>query len=140
MPAKLRQHIHDICRNYTLGRLEQVFDKVDEEIEFVVHAPPDILPAISPQKGRAALAALLLKVQAEYEHLSYQPHVVGGDAHTAAVAILARLRRRSTGELIDLFITDFVRFRDDRLVELREYVDRAAGVEQLFARKSSAPK
>ena len=68
----------------------------------------------------------------------YRPHIIGSNADTAAVAIQARLRRRSSGEIIDLFITDFVRFRDGRLVELREFVDHLEGVEQLLARKSSA--
>ena len=113
---------------------------IDDDIDFVIYAPPDIVPPHARQKGKAALGAVLLKVQAEFEYLSYRPRVVGCDADTAAVAILARLRRRSTGEIVDLFITNFVRFRDGRMVEMREFVDRAEGVEALFARKNNPPK
>jgi len=140
MPAGLRQRIHDICRDYMLGRLEEVFEAIDDEIEFSVYAPPDVLPAaVARQKSKAAFAALLLEVQAEYEHLSYRPHVIGGDATTAAVAILARLRRRSTGEVFDVFIVHYVRFRDGRMVEMREFVDHGQGIEQLLAHKPAAP-
>jgi len=123
-----------------LGRLDSVLGSIDDDIDFVIYAPPDIVPAHPRQKGKAALGAILLRVQAEFEYLSYRPHVVGADANSAAVAILARLRRRSTGDNVDLFISNFVRFRNGRMIEMREFVDHADGVEKLFAGRNSSVK
>lgn len=123
-----------------LGRLEAVFDHVDDEIDFVIFGPSDIISPQPRQKGKAALGAAILAVQAEFEHLSYRPHVIIGDGATAAVEIMARLRRRSNGEVIELFITDFVRFREGRLVELREFIDHPEGIEQLLSRRSGMAK
>ena len=46
----------------------------------------------------------------------------------------------ATGQIGDFIVVKFMRFRGDRIVELREFVDHAEGVEQLFARKSSVAK
>lgn len=140
MPATLRQRIHEMCRDYMLGRLDVVLDRIDDDIEFIVHAPPDIVAPRPRQKGKAALGVILLQVQAEFEYLSYRPHVIAGNGTTAAVAIAARLRRRSTGEIVDLFVADFVRFRDGLLVELLEFVDYAEAIEQIFARRNGIVK
>lgn len=121
-----------------LGRLDVVLSGVDDDVDFVICAPADIVPPHGRKRGKAALAAILLKVQSEFEYLSYQPYVIGGEADSVAVVILARLRRRSTGSIIPLFIVNFVRFRDGRIVEMREFVNRADGVEQLFARKDAS--
>lgn len=130
----LREWVRNLCLDYASGRLDVVLSKVDDNVDFVIYAPPEIVPLHARKRGKAALAAILLKVQADYEYLSYRPHVVAGDADTAAVIILARLKHRATGRIDDLFITNFVRLRDWRIIEMREFVDRADIVERMFGR------
>lgn len=132
MAMDLREWVRNLCLDYASGRLDVVLSNVDENVDFIVYAPPDIVPPHGRKKGKAALAAVLLKVQADFEYLSYRPHVVGGDADTAAVIVLARLKHRATGRIDDLFITNFVRLRDWRIVEMREFVQKADAVEKIF--------
>jgi ketosteroid isomerase-like protein len=134
MAVDLRDWVRNLCLDYASGRLDVVLSNVDDQVEFVIYAPPDIVPSHSRKRGKAALAATLLKVQADFEYLSYRPHVIGGDAQTAAVIILARLRHRTSGRVNDLFITNFLRLRDWRIVEMREFVERADTVERMFGR------
>ena len=140
MATDLQEWVHELCRDYMRGRLDSVLSRVDDDIDFVIYAPPDIVPPQPRRRGQAALAAILLKVQSQFEYLSYQPFIVGGEPDTAAVVILARLKHRATGTIIPLFIANFVRFRDGRMVEMREFVNRAECVEQLFARKDGVAK
>jgi ketosteroid isomerase-like protein len=130
----LRQWTQDLCRDYTAGRLDLVINRVDDNVDFVIFAPPEIVPPHSRKRGKLALVEMLLKVQAEYEYLSYRPHVLGGDADTGGAVILARLRHRTTGRIFDLLVSVFVRFREGRIVEFREFVDRVDAVDQSFGR------
>ena len=136
MAADLTQRIYDLCRDYMLGRLDVVLSGVDDDVDFIIYAPAEIVPRHGRQRGKAALASILLKAQSQFEYLSYQPHVVNGDGDTFAVVILAHLKHRTTGNVIPLFIASFVRFRAGLIVEMREFVSRAEGVEQLFARRN----
>jgi len=49
--------------------------------------------------------------------------------------VLARLRQRASGRVIQLFIADFLRFRDGRIVEMREFMDSFDAVQQVLGRE-----
>lgn len=138
MSADLRRRINDLCRDFMLGRLDVVLGAVDDDIDFSIYAPPDIVASQGRKHGKAALAAIWLKLQSEFEYLKYRPHVLNGVADMVAVVIAADLRHRSSGDVVSLFIADFIRFRRGRIVEMREFANRAEGVEQLFARKNAS--
>jgi ketosteroid isomerase-like protein len=53
----------------------------------------------------------------------------------AAVIVLARLRQRTTGRTIQLFIADFIRFDKGRIVELRQFMDSFDAVQQVLGRE-----
>jgi len=57
------------------------------------------------------------------------------EADDAAVIIQARATQRATGRVIQLLLAQFLRFRDGRIVELREFMDSFDAVEQVLGRE-----
>jgi limonene-1,2-epoxide hydrolase len=49
--------------------------------------------------------------------------------------VLARLRQRTTNRIIQLFVADFFRLENDRIVELREFMDSFDAVQQVLGRE-----
>ena len=54
--------------------------------------------------------------------------------------MLARLRQRMTGRIIQLFVAHFLRLQSGRIVELREFIDSFDPVEQVLGREIFASK
>ena len=54
--------------------------------------------------------------------------------------MLARLRQRTTGRIIQLFIADFIRLENNRIVELREFMDSFDAVQQVLGREIEIAK
>ncbi|MCL4712059.1 MAG: hypothetical protein KJZ73_12520 [Pseudorhodoplanes sp.] len=52
-----------------------------------------------------------------------------------AMIVLARLRQRASGRAIQLFVADFLRLRQGRIVELRQFMDSFDAVQQVLGRE-----
>ena len=59
---------------------------------------------------------------------------------TAAAIVLARLRQRTTNRIIQLFVADFFRLENGRIVELREFMDSFDAVQQVLGREIELSK
>lgn len=134
MSAELHRRIHDLCRDYMLGRIDAALAVIDDNIDFTIHAPDDLMQSGGRRRGKAALAALWLKAHSAYEYLSYRPHVLDGGDGVVAAVIAARLKHRANDDVLTLLIAKFVRFHEGRIVELHEFSDHADGVELSLVR------
>ena len=61
------------------------------------------------------------------------------EADSAAVMIFARFINRKSGRSVQVLICHFLRFRDDRIVELRAFMDSFSAAEQLFGKTFEVP-
>jgi ketosteroid isomerase-like protein len=79
--------------------------------------------------------------RADLEFLSYQPLlVVCGDNDTAAVIVQMRVKKRSSGNLITLMVADFLRFRANRVLEYRQFMDTFDAIQQTVGLEITIPK
>ena len=75
-----------------------------------------------------------------FEYLSYTPVFMVTEKETAAAIVLARLRQRTTNRIIQLFVADFFRLENGRIVELREFIDSFDAVQQVLGREIALSK
>ena len=135
-----RAQIDAIYAAYARGAFDFVLNAIADDIDFVSYAPVDLFPYLGHHRGKAEFAASMRAAHAEFEYLTYQPVFVVVEKDDAAVILLARLKQRSTGRIIQLFVADFLRFRDGRIVELREFIDSFDAVQQVLGREIDASK
>jgi hypothetical protein len=99
------------------------------------HAPVDVFPYLGRKHGKVAIAATMRSAHSAFEYLSYTPVFMVTENETAAAIVLARLRQRTTKRIIQLFVADFFRLENDRIVELREFMDSFDAVQQVLGRE-----
>jgi hypothetical protein len=135
MSELLRKRLFDLYAAYAEGRIDEVLRDFDDSVVMTSYAPVDIFPYLGRKQGKAAVAATMRSAHAEFDYLGYQPIFMVTEQEDAAVIILARLRQRTTGRTIQLFIADFIRFQKGRIVEIREFMDSFDAVQQVLGRE-----
>ncbi len=131
----LRKRLYELYAAYAEGRIEEALVEFDDKVVMTSYAPVDIFPYLGRKQGKAAVAATMNAAHADFEYLSYQPVFMVTEQDDAAVIVLARLRQRATGRTIQLFVADFIRFADGRIVELRQFMDSFDAVQQVLGRE-----
>jgi ketosteroid isomerase-like protein len=135
MTEVLRQRIYSMCSAYARGKLDFVLNSIDDDVDFVSYAPITIFPCLGRQRGKAAVERSIETIHAHYEFLSYLPIFMVVEENDAAVIVMARMKQRATERIIQTLFAQFVRFRDGRIVEFREFLDSFDAVEQVLGRE-----
>lgn len=140
MSEEQRARIYDLYTAYRTGQIDFVLSVFDDEAELISYAPIQVFPYLGRQHGKAAIAATMRKVNAEFEILTYQPIFMVVENDSAGTIVMARLRQRSTDRIIQLLVAHFVQFRDGRIIELREFMDSFDAVQQVLGRELDTAK
>ena len=131
----LRSRIQSLCTAYARGKLDFVINFIDDDIDFVSYAPVSVFPCLGRRRGKSAVLESIETVHAHYEIQQYRPVLMVVEADEAAVIIMAKGLQRSTSRIIHLMFAQFLRFRNGRIVELREFMDSFDAVEQVLGRE-----
>jgi ketosteroid isomerase-like protein len=131
----LRQRIYSLCSAYGRGKLDFVLNFIDDDVEFVSYAPVTIFPCLGRHRGKAAVTKRIETIHAHYEFLSYMPIFMVVEKDDTAVIVMARMRQRATDRIIQTLFAHFLRFRDGRIVEFREFLDSFDAIEQVLGRE-----
>ena len=140
MSELLRKRLYDLYAAYAAWRIDDALLDFDDNVMMTSYAPIEVFPALGRRQGKAAVAATMHAMQADFEHLTYVPVFMVTEAETAAVILLAKLRQRATNRIIQLFVAHFWRLQNGRIVELREFMDSFDAVQQVLGREIFASK
>jgi ketosteroid isomerase-like protein len=140
MSEELRARIYDLYTAYRMGRIDFVLNSYDDDAELISYAPIEVFPYLGRQRGKAAIAETMKRVHATFEILSYQPIFMVVEKDNAGTIVMARLRQRSTDRIIQLLVAHFIRLRDDRIIEMREFMDSFDAVQQVLGREIDVAK
>jgi len=131
----LRDKLHKVYAAFRAGQFDEVIDMLDDHITMTSYAPVGVFPYLGRQQGKEAVVATIHAAHAEFEYLSYTPVFMVTEEENAAVIVLAKLRQRTTGRIIQLFVADFLRLENGRIFELRQFMDSFDAVEQVLGRE-----
>ena len=135
MDDSLRTRLYDIYAAFAAGRIDDALREFDDNVVMTSYAPVEVFPALGRQQGKAAVATTMHAMHAAFEHLSYAPVFMVVENGSAAAIVLAKLRQRTTGRIIQLFVAHFLRLQNGRIVELREFMDSFDAVQQVLGRE-----
>jgi ketosteroid isomerase-like protein len=96
---------------------------IADDVDFIIYGPVQVFPFAGHHQGKGAALEALGRIAEDYLLESYLPQVTVIDGDRAAVMSDVAFRQRSSGRTLRFHIADFLRFRDGRLVEFREFMN-----------------
>jgi ketosteroid isomerase-like protein len=108
---------------------------LDDDVVWTISGPVDILPFCGKRRGKSVVLTLLgrdIPLLLEKRRLVPQTMLVEGDR----AAVLGKLtaRRRDVGHVISYRIAQFLRFRDEKVIDYVSIIDSFDAVEQVLGR------
>jgi ketosteroid isomerase-like protein len=129
-----RARVRDLYAAYARGDDARVAMMIDDDIDWAIYGPVQVFSFAGPRRGKAAVLETLSGIAREYALERYQPEVIVVDGERAAVMSNVAFIQRSTGRTLSFRNANFLRFRDGRIVEFREFIDTFDVVEQALGR------
>jgi ketosteroid isomerase-like protein len=127
-----RARVEAFYQAYAARDAAKVAEFLDDNVEWTISGPVDVLPFCGTRHGKAAVLDLIERqVPAVFRVFSFVPDamLVDGDQ----VATLSRLQARSCdGRVISYRLAHFVRFRAGKIVRNLSLIDSFDAVEQVL--------
>jgi ketosteroid isomerase-like protein len=106
---------------------------LDDDVVWTISGPVDILPFCGTRHGKAAVLDLIeRKVPAVFRVFSFVHDAMLVDGDRAAVFGKLTATKRDIGHAISYRIAQFLRFRDEKVIEYISIIDSFDAVEQVL--------
>jgi uncharacterized protein len=129
-----RQRALAFLDDFSSGDIEGALARCTDDVDFLTHAPIDILPHMGHRHGKAELREMWQTVHAHYSSLRYEVPVIIAEDDKVAVYLRAFFRKRSNDRIVHFDTADFINFRDGRIAQIREIIDSFELVQQVLER------
>ena len=127
----LVQNLYDA---YSRGDRDRLAVLLDDNIDWIIHAPVQVFSFAGARHGKAEVLATLTGITRDYVLERYEPEVIIVENDRAAVTSSVAFKQRTTGRTLSFRNANFLRFQGGRLVEFREFIDTFDVVEQALGR------
>lgn len=134
-----RKCIEQFLSAFYSGHLQGALDCCDEEIDFLSHVPIEILPHMGHRHGKAEVLEMWQAIHGRYSHMRYDLPFVAEEGDSAAVIIRVYFRKSDNDRIVHMDIADFYRFRDGRILQLRQFMDSFDLAQQLLEQDIASP-
>ena len=135
MPDVLHGRLTMLYAAMKKGQLDFVLNAIHDDIEFISYSPTKVFPFLGHRRGKPAMAEALHGAVEAYEVLACEPISMVIELKSAAVMVFTRGVSRATGRSVQGVLAHFIRFRDGKIVELREFMDSLHADEQALGRE-----
>jgi len=134
MAEALRERLATLYTAVKLGQLDFVLNAIDDDIEYISYSPIKVFPFLGHRRGKTAMSLVLRGAHLAFDFVSCEPVSMVVESDNAAVIVFTRAVNRATGRSVQGMLAHFMRFRDGKLVELREFMDSFSAAEQALGR------
>jgi ketosteroid isomerase-like protein len=125
-----RAVVTDLYDAYERRDFDRVAALIDDDIEWIIYGPMQVFPFAGYRRGKIAVLEALGGIAKDYMLKSYVPQVIIVDGDRAAVMSDVAFMQRATQRTLHFHLANFLRIRDGRLVEFREFANTFDMVEQ----------
>jgi ketosteroid isomerase-like protein len=115
---------------YRKGDAERVSALIHDDIDWIIHGPVQVFPFEGPRRGKAAVLDVLGAIGKDYALENHTLEIVIIEGDRAAVLANVAFVQRTTNRTLRMRLVNFLRFRDGKLIEFREFSDTFDAVEQ----------
>lgn len=120
-----RRRVHELIRVRMSGDIAATLKFFTDDVELSYNGRVGMFQA-GQWQGSQALREHLRRTDIEYEPLDAEVNDVVVEGDRAAVRWTTHWRRRATGEVYCMDMAHFLRFRNDRVAEMHEFLDHHA--------------
>ena len=112
---------------------------IADDVDWLVQGPVDVFPFFGQRHGRAAVLEGYREIARKLEITGYQVEFLLADGDRVAALIRITAIVRATGKVMSFRTTQFSRFRDGKMIEMRGVLDSFDMVEQTIGRTLDVP-
>lgn len=125
-----RATVDELYDAYRRRDVERFAALLHDDIDWIIYGPIDVFPFVGLRRGRAAVLQAVAGIAEGYSLESHVPEVTIVDGDRAAVMSDVSFRQRATGRTLRFRVANFMRIKDGKLIEFREFADSFDQVEQ----------
>jgi ketosteroid isomerase-like protein len=114
--------------------IKRVLSMIDDDVDWLVQGPVDVFSFFGQRRGKAAVLEGYREIARRLEITGYQVEVLLIDGDRAAALIRLSSIVRATNKVMSVRTSQFSRFHDGKVVEMRAVVDSFDMVEQTLGR------
>ncbi|WP_369721013.1 nuclear transport factor 2 family protein [Bradyrhizobium sp. LLZ17] len=130
-----RRRVLHLLDTITRADLEAALACCTDDVDFLTHAPIDVLTHMGPRHGKAELREYWGTVQARYVETRYEVPQIVAEGDTVAAYLHVFFRKRSNDRIIQVDMAVFYTFRDGLIAQIREIIDSYDLVQQVLERE-----
>ena len=135
--SETRATVRELYDAYGRRDFERVAALIHDDIDWIIYAPVGVFPFAGARHGRAAVLQAMADIATGFTLQSHTPEIVIVDGDRAAVMADVGFEQRATGRLLRFRVANFLRLKDGRLIEFREFANTFDVVEQALGREMS---
>jgi len=118
---------------YAARDANKIGEFLDDDVEWTISGPVDVLPFCGTRHGKAAVLDLIDRLVPEvFRVFSFVPDAMLVDGDQVATLNRLSARRSGDGRVISYRLAHFMRFRDGKVVENVSLIDSFDAVEQVL--------
>ena len=118
--------------DFSAGDVEGALARCTDDVDFLTHAPIDILPHMGPRHGKAEMREMWKTVHARYSSIRYEVPMLLAEGDKVAAYLRAFFTKRSNDRVVQFDMAVFYTLRDGRIAQIREIIDSFDLVQQVL--------
>ncbi|MCP3472829.1 nuclear transport factor 2 family protein [Bradyrhizobium sp. CCGUVB1N3] len=130
-----RQRVLHLLDTFARGDLDAALACCTDDVDFLTHAPIDVLPHMVPRQGKDELRKLWQTVWSRYSEIRHEPAHVVAEGDRVATYLHTFFRKRTNARIVQVDMAVFYRLRDGLVSEIREIIDSYDLVQQVLERE-----
>jgi ketosteroid isomerase-like protein len=128
-----RSVVDAFYKAYAARDARKIAEFLDDDVEWTISGPVDVLPFCGTRHGKAAVLDLIERLVPEvFRVFSFVPDAVLVDGDQVATLNRLSARRNGDGRVISYRLSHFMRFRNGKVVENISLIDSFDAVEQVL--------
>jgi ketosteroid isomerase-like protein len=128
-----REVVEAFYKAYAARDAAKIAEFLDDDVEWTISGPVDVLPFCGTRHGKAAVLDLIERqVPSVFRIFSFVPDAMLVDGDRAATLNRLSATRRHDGRVISYRLAHFIRFRDGKVIENLSLIDSFDAVEQVL--------
>ena len=130
-----RAIVNELYDAYERRDFDRVASLIHDDIDWVIYGPVEIFPFAGARQGRVAVLEALGEIAEQYTLERYKREILLADGDRAAVMSDVSFKQRATNRTLRFRLANFLRWRDGKLIEFREFANTFDVVEQALGRE-----